>query len=397
MLPLSLLSLDVEGDRALPRYLRSRDEVWVARALSELEDLAGLAEGELDAEWRSRVEPALRAMGARRQAVEGIRLLVDRKQQTTIGSALDPRRIREVTFAIGCGAPPQTPAERDRLLAAAARTLGISAREVEEGLFADRHVERRRRAPSMRIEPGDLVAEYNLALVQGLFTRATRVDLVLYEAVRPVVRFMKLGGLLAELTLAPPTAVHATVSGPLALFRNTLKYGRALARFFGTLTAAPRFEATARCTIGGRSLCVFVDHRAPVARSHRLSAETDSPVERALVRDVRRSRSGFTLQRETRMVRAGRHLFFPDFALRREGREVLVEIVGYFTKDYLERKRMALSKAECPPLLLCVDTDLDCGEGAFTGHVVLPFRKRVDVEALFAAAERMWSASSRLC
>ncbi len=398
MLPHSLLSLESQPhSRALnecfvPRYLTSRDEVWVARALAEVADLEGEPDAVVQEAWQSRIDPTLRRMGARKAAVLGIKLIVDRLQARHVAAAADPRRIREIVFGFSGQARSRS---RDEILECSANALLLSPREVEDGLFADREGARRRGGLPLGLGPTALVEKYNLALVQGLLLRAKHVAVDLSESVRAVVRYAKLRGLLAEFSSDQPDMIRAAISGPLSLFRNTLKYGRALATFFPTLVAAPSFVLRADCQLPGgpgrpdRHLTAFVDHHAPIPRSHAIPKDCDSAVERALVRDVRKNGKGFTLHRETTVLRAGSHLVFPDFSLRRGQDQILVEVVGYYTKEYLERKTSALRQAAVKNLIVCVDTDLDCGEGSFGTHVVVPFRKRVDVARLLAAAERM--------
>jgi len=374
-----------------PRYLGSRDEVWVARALQELSDLEGRRDAEIDHAWGETIEPTLRHMGARRRAAMGIKALLDRLQTSAVSAAADPRRIREVVFALSSQASRRP---RAAVLEAAANVLLLTPREVEDGLFADREGARKRAGIPTGLSAASLVEKYNLALVQGLLLRAEWVGVDLRESIRAVVRYAKLRGLLADFSPGPdPETLRMGISGPLSLFRKTLKYGRALATFFPTLTATHSFSLGANCRLRERASApegtvrVVVDHHAPLPRIHALSPESDSAVERALIRDLRRSGSGWTIHRETRALRAGRHLVFPDFALRRGADEVLVEVVGYYTREYLTRKRASLQQASVRNLVVCVDTELDCGEGAFGEQAFVPFRKRVDVRALLAAAE----------
>lgn len=83
----------------------------------------------------------------------------------------------------------------------------------------------------------------------------------------------------------------------------------------------------------------------------------------------------------------GGKLFFPDLSLASGDRRVLVEIVGFYTAEYLRRKASALT-ATNERCIVCVDAALDCGETAFTGNDVMFFDKRVDPKALIALAER---------
>jgi predicted nuclease of restriction endonuclease-like RecB superfamily len=382
LLPAALLSLDAVGDGFAPRYLRSRDEVWIRSAAGEYADLVGQPRAAVERAWADRIEPALRAAGASRFAALGVKHILDRAHRSEVRAAAPPERIREIVFPLAARG-----GSREEVFARAGEALGIAAGEVDAGLFADRAGAQILAAPRVDTSPGELALAYNLALVQGLLLRAERVRVDVTESVRAVVRYAKLRGLLATFTLSREGWTRMDASGPLALFRNTLKYGRALATFFPTLTATPTYRLQARCQLGRGSALVRVETGDPVPRVHALPRETDSAVERALVRDVRRLGTPWTIERETTVLRAGSRLFFPDFTLVRGDQRVLVEVVGYYTPEYLARKCESLRLARAPRLIVCVDDALDCGEGGFASTTVLRFRKRVDAARLLELAE----------
>jgi uncharacterized protein len=384
LFPDALLSLEPIGDGLAPRYLRSRDDVWVRRAVSEFADLAGMPRGAIDDAWASRIEPALRSFGAPRIATLGIRRVLDRACTWHVRAALEPSLLRESVFPIAA-----SDIDREVALARASAQLGLSAREVESGLFADRVSARALVMPSLELAPRDIVLAYNMALVQGILLRAECVCVDVSESVRAVVRYAKLKGLLASFEVDESGWTRMRASGPLALFQNTLKYGHALAGFFPTLTATPRYRVEATCRIREQRVVVRIYGTDPLPRTHALPREVDSAVERALVRDIRRLGSAWTIERETAILRAGSKLFFPDYALVRGAFRVLVEIVGYYTQEYLARKAEALRIAGCVPMVVCVDDALDCGEGFLAGCTVLRFRRRVDAAQLVAIAEKI--------
>ena len=73
-------------------------------------------------------------------------------------------------------------------------------------------------------------------------------------------------------------------------------------------------------------------------------------------------RDGWQLLRETTPVMAGDELFLPDFTLRHaDGREALVEIVGFWTPDYLEAKVRKIRAAALEHLVLVVYRGLAVG------------------------------------
>ena len=65
---------------------------------------------------------------------------------------------------------------------------------------------------------------------------------------------------------------------------------------------------------------------------------------------------------------------------------LLVEVVGFWTKEYLEGKRAMLNAARVP-LVMCVD-ERHAGPNLAADPRVVLFRKRVDARALLEACER---------
>jgi len=383
LLPATLLSLDATGPNTYsPRYLRSRDEVWVRRGMEEYEDRVGLCVSALDDAWSEHVEPALTSAGARRAAVRGIKHLLDRDHRSEVRALIAPRALRKAIFELAASG-----VGRERTISEVAAKMNFDAAAVEACIYADREGARTVGAARRMRSPAELVQDYNLALVQGLLLRSTRVDVEIPEHVRPVVRFAKLRGLLVEIAESEG-AVRLGISGPLSLFRKTMKYGHALATFFPTVVSVPRFTVDVQCTLRDAPVSFRVVHGDPLPRTHALPRENDSAVERALVRDMRRLGGDWTLVREAALVRAGKHSFFPDFTLERGEARVLVEIVGFYTADYLARKVRTLACAETAlPVLVCIDESLDCGELSSLEHRVLRFKKRIDARALVAAAQ----------
>jgi predicted nuclease of restriction endonuclease-like RecB superfamily len=91
---------------------------------------------------------------------------------------------------------------------------------------------------------------------------------------------------------------------------------------------------------------------------------------------------------------AGRTLLFPDFALvhrRDPQRVVLLEIVGFWTADYLAAKLAHLQHARVDNLILCLDVKRNCGPAELpAGAQVVEFRRRIDPRAVLAAVERVF-------
>jgi predicted nuclease of restriction endonuclease-like RecB superfamily len=388
LLPAPLLlvaSSEIGGGQAVPRYLGSHDEVWLRATLDLFDAYVGRTAGERELELPGRVRSLAREHGAPARVADGVAHVLLRRFKTQVDARLEPRQVRAVVFE---EAGREDVFERAAALRRAGERLGVSPEEVARALFADRPARRRVVAPDEPLAAAGVVELYNLALVQGLLQRSEQVGVEVREHVRAVVRFAKLSGLLCTCA-SVASGTRLELSGPLSILRHTTKYGFALASFFPAVVATPGFRMVARCVLAGEPVAVHIGAADRIARTHQLPKDADSAVERALARDVRRLAGEWTLARESDTVALGGSAVFPDFTLRHAlGFTVLVEVVGFYTPEYLRSKLVALQAAASRPLLVCIDETLACADGDVPG-AVLRFRKRVDARALLALAEEL--------
>lgn len=373
----------IEGDRVVPTWLTSRDEVWLRVLVDEAEAFAGGSVDAADDRVREAVMPIARRHGAGARAVLGVWCIERRRWKKRVASKLPPEQIRRTVFALAVDRP------RSEALEEASRELGLTPPDIEAFLFADREGARVLVPPGDAPTPAELVERYNLALAQALLMRSFEVVAQIRANARRVVGYAKLHGLMATFE-SHDEGTKITLSGPLALFHETTKYGRALAGFLPALAVTPGWSLEARILLQGRRNELALDATAPLPRTHALPASSDSEVERRLAADLRRLASGWELAREDTVVRVGRRLFYPDFTLIGARGRVLVEVVGYWTPEYLASKLEALRAVEAP-MVVCVDErhargDLSPRRG------ILTYRRRVDAALLVAEAERMLGA-----
>jgi len=75
---------------------------------------------------------------------------------------------------------------------------------------------------------------------------------------------------------------------------------------------------------------------------------------------------GWEAKREPTILKAGRFAFVPDFSLQKNGIKVYLEIVGFWTPEYLKKKTEKLKEVKEPVILLinrklkCSEKDLPC-------------------------------------
>jgi predicted nuclease of restriction endonuclease-like RecB superfamily len=383
--PLDLTQLDALARTRMivPAYLTEADFPWLRALLEEYARFVGRKRGE----WKIRSSEALPIEAPRTKLQTALRVL-ERLAQAQPASAVPARQVRALLFREGARRP-----ERDSAIQATANALGIAPQAVMDALFADLPDERLMLPLSEPISPAQLALRCNQELVASLLGRALRVRLAARGQVRAVVRHAKLMGLLCHATPGEDKE-HVTleISGPFALFRHTRIYARALASLLPRLAWCHAYRLEAECVLGdstqvGRLVLATGD---PIAPARELGAY-DSKTEQRFAKAFGKLAPEWDLVREPQAVALGTSLIFPDFELRHRatGRSWLLEIVGYWTPEYVQRKLSALREAKLERLIVCLDVERCCSDDALPADArVLRFRRKVDPRAVLALIEQ---------
>lgn len=382
MLPEALLRFSAREGRVVPHYLTERDHPWLRVLIDEYERYVGRPRRELD----DRMREPLPCPSPRGKQVLAARVL-DRSYGGRTAPAVQPIAARAAVFAAGTCAE-----DRTTVLERVASDFGVAPAALEDSLFADLPGERLVVAPEQPVGAAEVALRANLSLVQGILFRSTRVEIDLIGNARAVVRHAKLRGLICSVpTRAGPSGRAAIeISGPLSVLRRTLLYGRALAELVPLLAWCERFQMRAECVLRGETHALVVssgDPIFPAAEPRRY----DSKIEERFARDFRRIASDWDVTREPEPVNAAGKLIFPDFLLRHRrpsGRCWLLEIVGFWTPDYLSRKLSDLRSARIENLILCIDDDRNVAEQELpAGTPVVRFRRRIDASSVLQILE----------
>jgi uncharacterized protein len=88
------------------------------------------------------------------------------------------------------------------------------------------------------------------------------------------------------------------------------------------------------------------------------------------------SLGSWKVKREPTILKAGKFAFVPDFSLQREGIKVYLEIIGFWTPEYLEKKIEKLKQVK-EPVILLIDRKLKCSEKDFPSQEVIFFDKKI--------------------
>jgi predicted nuclease of restriction endonuclease-like RecB superfamily len=282
-------------------------------------------------------------------------------------------------------------------------------------LYADYPQFHRLRAFPADYTAQTLRAEYDLAQAQALLYAATRVTLDAGGDFKHVLRYARLARLLYRVQridgeagpgrrhrrrAAGPSG-HArhrrrdrdgyrfVLDGPNSLLRRTRSYGVDFARFLAALVRLRDWRLAAEIALrpGRRPLIFNVTSTDGLGAGLAAPPEFDSSLEAAVAQKFGRVRGGWRLRREGAVLEAGGSLLVPDFVFRhRDGTEVILEIVGYWTPRYLADKLGKLAAVRGVNLIVAVPRRLAI-ETAALPATVLPFGRRLLLRDLLPRLE----------
>lgn len=241
-----------------------------------------------------------------------------------------------------------------------------------------------------------LLDRYNLALAQAVLYDATEMRIRVWDHFGTVFSYVKLFGLMhriypidaeGERVVGTDRArgYEAVLDGPASLFSQTRKYGIRLANFLPTLPLCDRWEmeaAIADDEAVSQTRTLALDHTDSLSSHYSSGDEFDSDVERTLADKWERANTDWKLVREDDVLDLGEEVMLPDFAVEHpDGRRAILEIMGFWTPEYLDEKLSKIRDADVDNLVVAVSERLDCAEEDFgeTADRVLWFKSGIHV------------------
>jgi predicted nuclease of restriction endonuclease-like RecB superfamily len=373
---MSRLPLRRDGDIAALELLDEHDAPWITALIDE-------AEAAIGRPWRELLErigrlPARTGAMRRAAAIAALRGLLSGHARGALRAAAVRERL--------LGRPALDAGARAARLAAVAAALSTTTEAIEQGLWADLPGERAVVLPHGRPTPLAVAGAANLALIQRALARCLDARLVLTGNARAIARTATLRGLMAT-ARSRGSGIELHLSGPLSLFHRTTIYGRALGSLVPHLAWCERFVLDARCDFGRGVVRLRIQPPVllppgPAPRRH------DSALEARFARDLARRAPGWRVLREPSPIDADGRLAFPDFLLVHrddDDRRWWLEIVGFWTADYLQHKLATYRAARLPRVILCIDAarTIEPHELPIDAHVVR-FERSVPVDDVLA-------------
>jgi uncharacterized protein len=281
------------------------------------------------------------------------------------------------------------------------------------------------------IEPEALVGWYNLSLMQTLLFNCTKLDFYISGGLnwKRVLRSVKRLGLMYHLQQPQQqqqeNRIICSLEGPLSLFKLTDRYGTSLAKLLpsiifsydkkggrgGSSNSGSEWHLDAwivRKTTEGRKIYEFKISKneipelltdpylflPPNPTAEKEAARSlsyddyyyfDSAVEEKFANRFEQAETGWRLIREPDpLVLSNGGAFIPDFMFEKYDKRVYLEIVGFWTKDYLERKLQKLADIfisadrkkknnnnnnNADPLFIAINEDFACSKSSLSSII----------------------------
>ena len=271
-----------------------------------------------------------------------------------------------------------------------AEQLGRSWEEIDRDLFADVMEFHRLKSFEGYADAPALLARYNVAQVQVALFGAVSMVVWAGEDFKTILRYAKLARLMHTIERAGEGRYCFRFNGPASVLRRTRRYGVAMARFLPALAACRdwKMRAEIRTRRGGRTIW-FDLSSADGLNSHLPPPEEfDSSVEQEFSEKWgTEKRGGWQLIREGEVLHQGQKVFIPDNLFRHDdGRKVLMEIVGFWTPEYIEAKLKTLHTFRDHRILLAVSKTAGQQMGALPQGTIT-YRSTPLIKDVLAALE----------
>lgn len=372
MLPTQLLIYRRNGEAIIPkRLLLDGSSIRLALELiSCFQAAVGSSQGRLDGKLQE-----LEGDSPNYRLQRGLAHLLKNHFSTfEMVSPVEPQLLRQRAFSQAARDLP-VPHRRAAILEELASCLSAELQrevlpsEIEGGLYADL-AENRILTQFDPPTPEALIHRYNLAQVQGIFYRASQIVLNAHRndpgEYKLLFRYLKLFQLMFYIEGDADTGFTITLDGPASLFKPSTRYGLALAKMLPALLHVSQWSL--RATLQQRdpytgaiaTESFRLDDRCGLVSHYGAGKTYDSLLEAAFANRWSKLDTPWRLEREVELVPLPGGVMIPDFRLvHPDGRDYLLEIVGYWHPQYLQKKFSQVRRAHRDNLILAVSERLN--------------------------------------
>ena len=328
--------------------------------------------------------------------VRGFSTLLERRCQfsvsgngTDYSNNIDPMAIRKALFEESSRMQlAVTESDRNKVIDRIASRMNVSAAYINQVMWNDLE-ENMILVGFNSIKQAELLGIYNLSILQTLLFNCTKLEFSVDGGInwKRVLRDIKRLGLMyylqqserseLEISNADGSGLLCSLDGPISLFKLTDRYGTSIAKLLPSIIRSERWSIDAwivRKTMSGKKIYEFKMSFSeapsllllPLTGKDLAAPLFDSSVEEKFANKFEQSANGWKLIREPDpLIVSNGTAFIPDFMFQKYDKKIYLEIVGFWTKDYLQRKIQKLvdivSSKEID-LFVAVNEELACSK-----------------------------------
>lgn len=372
MLPSELLMHRLNGETVIPKRLKLDDQhqAIATELIAIFEDCKGQPQSELD-----RLLQELEGDTPDYRVKRGLAHILKSSFSTfEIISPLDPQELRRRVFELSAQVIPSQQAT-EQTLSKLADTLTqelkreVIPSQITSGLYADL-MENRILTQFDTPTPEDLIHRYNLSQVQGIFYRASHMTLKVHRndpgEYKLLFRYLKLFQLMSYIEGDVDYGFTITVDGATSLFGTSTRYGLAIAKLLPALLHVTKWSLQATLVEKDtyskkkRTGIFILDSECGLVSHYPAGKIYDSAIESSFAERWAELKTEWKLEREVDLIPIPGSVMIPDFRLvHPDGRNYLLEIVGYWRPEYLRKKFSQVRQANCENLILAISERLN--------------------------------------
>jgi len=309
--------------------------------------------------------------------IRGLAQILERRCNIEKDSVIDPIYARRAVFH-ECNGFVTSSKQRKEVIDKASKKLSINYSDLEKALWSDQE-ENLVIKEFQHISPENLLRQYNISLTQTLLFKATSMEMQIDDHYQQVFWKMKQLGLMYSIE---QNKVY--IDGPVSLFKLTERYGTSLAKLLPVIVNCSKWSLKAtiqKKTMQGKRIYDFTldDTKGIFSNEHDSNSGSVYKFDSAIEKEFSQFNfNDWSLRREPTVLKAGQYAFIPDFSLERNGYRIYVEIIGFWTPDYLKNKIQKINLLEEKEhLILLVDKKLACSGSEFNVNNLIFYDKKI--------------------
>jgi predicted nuclease of restriction endonuclease-like RecB superfamily len=363
MLPSNLLRIRVSKGKVHPVYAQLDQETLglAERMIAAFRDSVGKKKGGLMQKVKE-----FENEGFDYRLVRALATLLERRCILEVESLINPGRARNIVFEAASNRRAVTAVERERVMKDMSERLGVTPEALEKSLWSDLEEELVLREFDS-LEPAALIKYYNFSLTQTTLFKSLRLEFTASGNWKNIFRTVKWLGLMYSVEKTGE-GYKVSTDGPLSLFKMIDRYGTSFAKLLPQITNSESWTLRAEIMSKKRDRVFSFELESDEVKGIIEDAEQqripqyDSAVEQRFAKAFSSCNTGWVLRREPEPLLAGTQVLIPDFSLEKYGAKVFLEIVGFWTQEYLERKVNKLAALSDVDILVAADEDLACSK-----------------------------------